>query len=504
MIAWAIRKWKEQYPPFRCCVLAHRKELIEQNESELKKLYPGSDVGIFSAALGKRDYESSILYASIDSVHKRAGEFEPWDVIMVDEAHRIPYSGEGKYRTFLNESRRFNEDLKLIGWTATAFRMAGGQICHRDHILNFISYEAKVTDLINDGYLCQLRSKVGEAQPELNEVRRNSGGDYVLKSLAEATNRKKVVEEAVQEAARIIKAENRKAVIFFTVDIEHCKNVSAQLRMNGIYAPVVTSKTPQLQRDAIVREFKAGRLRGICNVNVFTEGFNAQNVDCIVLLRPTLSPGLYSQMVGRGLRGATNKIDCLVLDFASCIDEHGPIDLLGGETTVMAVCGECRESFSRAIRSCPSCRWEIPKQEIERLEKVESEKKLHGSKASRESILSSEPQVRKVNAVLVNRHRKEGSPDSLRVQYRCGLSMHREWICLDHAGYAGQQAQAWWRTRGLGKNMARGEVQTVNAALENMFLTQEILDWTKTITVIKKGKFFEIVGYNKPLTEVVA
>jgi DNA repair protein RadD len=248
LIAWIIQQWKEQAEWFRCIILAHRKELIEQNANELNTICPGLDVGIFSAALKRRDWEASILYASIDSVYRRAGEFLPWDVIMVDEAHRIPFKGEGKYRTFINQSRRFNLKLKVIGWTATPFRLDGGQICHRDHILNEVCYEAKVTDLILDGFLCSLRSKVGVVQPDLTGVRK-AGGEYVLKSLAEATNRDKIVADAVAEAARIIKAENRKAIIFYCVDIAHCRKVSAQLQQHGIYAPFVTSKTRQRDRD---------------------------------------------------------------------------------------------------------------------------------------------------------------------------------------------------------------------------------------------------------------
>jgi DNA repair protein RadD len=508
LIAWTIQQWKEQAEWFRCIILAHRKELIEQNANELNTICPGLDVGIFSAALKRRDWNASILYASIDSVYKKAGEFLPWDTIMVDEAHRIPFRGEGKYRTFINESRRYNPNLRTIGWTATPFRMAGGQICHRDHILNEICYEAKVIDLIKDGYLCQLRSKVGVTQPELKEVKRNSGGggDYVLKSLAEATNREKIVFSAVQEAVGIINAEDRHSVIFFCVNIEHCKKVSAELRRHGIHAPFVTSKTRQCDRDRIVADFKAGRLRAICNVNVYTEGFNVQHVDCIVLLRPTLSAGLYSQMVGRGLRicssGDTSisKDNCLVLDFAGCIEEHGPIDLLGGERTVMAVCGRCRESFSRAVRACPSCGWEIPKQEIERLEQKEKERRLHGKKASDRSILSTQPETHKVDAVYVNRHRKDGSPDSLRVQYRCGLSMFREWVCLDHPEYAGQKGYQWYERR-FGRPKQK---PTVDSTLENLFLSQEIHEWTKTITVRKNGKYWEVVDYNQPLVEEVA
>ena len=497
MIAWSIQSWKEQSPWFRCIILAHRKELIQQNADELNAIASGLDVGIYSAALKQRDYDASILYASIDSVYRRAGEFLPWDVIMVDEAHRIPFRGEGKYRTFINESKKYNPDLKVIGWTATPFRLDGGQICHRDHILNEICYEAKVTDLIRDGYLCNLRSKVGVTQPDLKNVKK-AGGEYVLKSLAEATNRDKVVTEAIAEAVRIINAESRKAIIFFCVDVAHCRKVSNVLKEFNIIAPFVTAKTRQCDRDKVVADFKSGKLRAICNVNVYTEGFNAQHVDCIVLLRPTLSAGLFSQMVGRGLRVHAVKSECLVLDFAGCIEEHGPIDLLAGRKIIMAVCPQCREAFSSTLKVCPACGWEIPKKEVERLAANEQARRLHGKKASDRSILSNQPEVLAVDAVYVNRHQKPDSPDSIRIQYRCGLRMFREWICLYHPGYAGEKAKMWWRRR---FGWREDRKLCVDEALQNLFLANELLEWTKTITVQKSGKYWEIVSYNEPLVE---
>ena len=500
IMANVINKWRKDAPWVRGCILAHRKELVEQNAEKLRAALGASsganDIGIFAAGLGRRDYNSPILFASIDSIFRKSGEFPPFDFLFIDEAHRIPPSGEGKYRTFIAGCRKFNRVLRVIGLTATAFRIGCGNICHRDHILNKICYEAKITELINDGYLCKLRSKVGKHQPALTEVRRNSGGDYVVASLSEATNRRTLISAAVKEAVGIIRSENRKSIVFFCVDVEHCKKVSIELRKHGIYAPYLIGKTRDRDRDKLIRDFKSGRIQAICNVNVLTEGFDAPHIDCIVLLRPTLSPGLFSQMVGRGLRVSPNKTDCLTLDFANCIDEHGPIDLLGdGQHVVMATCSQCRESFSRATRVCPQCGWKIPKREVERLEIVERERRMHGDRASGKSILSDEPQTMRVDMVFVSRHVKPGSPDSLRVQYRCGIGMYREWICLDHEGAAGVIAGKWWRQR-LG-----GERATVNDALSNMFLSQQILEYTKTITVKIVGKHYDIMAYNQPVGE---
>lgn len=492
LMAWAIQQWKRDYPPFRICILAHRKELVQQNADELLGLWPAGDIGIYSAGLGKRDQEHSILFASIDSIWRKWGEFAPFDCLLIDEAHRIPASGEGKYRDFIKGCRITNKNMRIVGCTATPYRMGCGPICHKDHILNEVCYEANVGDLIAQGFLCRLRSKVGDVQPDLDKVKRNHGGDYVTTSLANVVATDDVIGKAVRSAMGHITREERKSIIFFCVDVDHCRRVSMELRKYGVEAPCVTAKTPQAERDRIAEAFKAGRYKALCNVNVFTEGFNAKLIDCIVLFRPTLSRGLYSQMVGRGLRLHPNKTDCLVLDYAHCIDEHGPIDCLDAGEVKLAICQVCGDAFSRAIRICPHCGWVIPKEELERVEAEEREKRLHDAEASNRSILGSEPEILNVSDVSVHRHRKPGAPDSIRVQYRCGLSTFREWICLDHPGYAGRKSRRWWWVR-FGREEA--ETITVDQALEDMFLGSRIKDATQTITVVRRGKFTEIIGY---------
>lgn len=489
LIAWAIQRWKDDYPPLRVAILAHRKELVAQNSAELAEVWPGADIGVYAAGLQRRDTDNSIIYASIDSVCKRGGEFKPFDLIIVDEAHRIPPSGEGKYRTFLQMQRLQNPAIRVIGCTATAFRMAG-PLCHKDHILHEVCYEAQIFDLIRDGYLCKLWSRRGEHQPDLSQVRRNNGGDYITKSLAEAVDKQCVVSQAVHDAVQNIRAHDRNHLIFFCVDVEHCKRVSQELKLYGINAPHITAGTPRRRRDAIAQDFKLGRIRAICNVNVYTEGFNAKQVDCIILLRPTLSKGLYMQMVGRGLRVHPGKEDCLILDYAHCIDEHGPVDCIDAGETPLFDCRKCGNVFSRQIRVCPHCGWEIPKQEIEAVEAEERERRLHEITASNRNILSGEPEDMEVQSVRVHRHVKAGKPDSLRVEYRSGLAVVREWVCLDHEAFAGQMGHKWWMRRfGM-------PVPTVDEAMQNLFLANQLCEMTRGITIMQRGKHKEITAYD--------
>jgi len=488
IMAWAIQNWKQDYPPLRVIILAHRKELVRQNSQELATAWPDADIGIFSAGLDRRDMDNDIIYASIDSVYKRGGEFVPFDIIIIDEAHRLSPKAETKYQQFIKMQRIQNKNLRVIGFTATPFRMSGA-LCHKDHILNEICYEANIVELIRDGYLCKLWSKRSDIQPDVSDVKRNSGGDYVVNSLAKAVDKKSIVSKAVEEAVSIIHAEKRQSIIFFCINIAHGQHVSKELAQYGIEAPCVTAKTHKRERDRIVERFKAGELHAICNISVYVEGFNARQVDCIVLLRPTLSKGLYCQSVGRGLRKHPDKEDCLVLDYAHCIDEHGPIDVIEGGEVPLYTCTKCKNVFSRQIGVCPHCGWEIPKQEIEMLEAQERERRLHSIRASNRNILSGEPEEWLVDNVMVHRHSKKGKPDSLRVEYRCGLNVFREWVCLDHEGFAQEKAHQWWRRR------FGDPVPTVDEALGWIFLAGSIKEMTESVTTMQSGKHVEITKH---------
>ena len=489
VIAWAIQRYKIAYPSFRCIVLAHVKELVAQNADKLKTIWPEAPVGIYAAGLRSRQTDQPITFASIDSVNKRALEFEPFDLIVVDEAHRIPMKGEGKYRRFIADCKLNNPAVRVVGMTATPYRLGVGDVCHADHILHEVCYDINVAELIRDGYLCPLRSKAGQSRPDLDGLKKR-GGEYTNSSLSDATDRPELVAAAVNEAVPMLR--DRNGIIFFCVDVDHCTHVSQELRRHGIDAPCLTGKTPTAERDRVTQRFVDGHLRAICNVNVLTEGFDATRADAIVLLRPTMSKGLYYQMVGRGLRTDDRKSDCLVLDFAGCIDRHGPIDQLEGDEVWLITCAECAEVFSRAVGKCPdpACGWEIPKQVIEDIEKAKAKRLLHGATASQRNIISTDgPETIQVDSVSVNRHSKPGSPDSLRVTYRCGLSTYREWVCLDHHGYAGTKARAWWRAR-FGDT---AQSVSVDDAMQDIFLGNIIADMTDNITIKLSGKYHEIV-----------
>jgi DNA repair protein RadD len=246
----------------------------------------------------------------------------------------------------------------------------------------------------------------------------------------------------------------------------------------------IVGDTPSAQREAIINDFKAGRIQCLTNANVLTTGFNAPAVDLIAMLRPTKSAGLYVQIVGRGCRLAPGKTDCLVLDFAGNIARHGPIDAIKPKTPKAGedgdaptkACPECDSIVHAAVRQCPDCGHMFPEPQI----KIDA-------KASTLDILSGgPPEWVPVTRVSYARHDKTGKPPSLRVDYWSGLSSHSEWVCIEHQGYARQKAASWWANRAPGLPLPRG--------VDEALAVSQRLKCPSQIAVRPSGRYTEIVG----------
>jgi DNA repair protein RadD len=521
-MAWVIQHYMRQYPKLRAIVLAHVRELVQQNADKMLAIWPGAPVGIYSAGLKSRDMRQNIIFAGIQSVYSKACQFDPFDLIFIDEAHRVPVRGEGTYRQFIREARLCNPRVVVVGVTATPWRLGAGPICHEDHVLNEVVYNANVKDLIEQGYLCRLRSKVGDTQPDVSGVRK-SHGDFVADALAEAVDRPDLVSAAVKEVVPLIA--DRKAVLFFCVNVSHAHHVSEELAEHGIRAPVLTGETPSDERARLTAGFVSGEIRALCNVRVLCEGFDATRTDAIVLMRPTASAGLFAQMCGRGLRLDTRKSDCLVLCFSGNLERHGPLDLMEEGDVELIVCGECGEMFSKAVGKCPDCGWPVPPEPppVKVCEHCEAENPIgavacvecgrpfdidrgpkHRAKPSAAPIISdSTPWEVQVESVEIAKHEKAGAPPSLRVTYfgrrpddpsAGNLSeyteRHREWVCLEHDGFARTRAHEWWHRR-FGQPIPA----TVDEALaSDLFLGQTLARITQRIRVKQAGKYTEVIG----------
>jgi DNA repair protein RadD len=388
--------------------------------------------------------------AGIQSVYKKACELGGFNLIIVDEAHLIPPEGEGMYRTFLADTKVINPEVRVIGLTATPFRLKSGMICGPENILNAICYEVGVRELIRDGYLCPLVTKAGreKAATEGLHVR---GGEFVAREVEDLMDQNGLVQAACAEIVAL--AHDRRSCLIFASGVKHGQHVAKVLgEMSGQECGFVCGETPTAQRDDVLGRFRSGDLRYLANVNVLTTGFDAPNIDCVALLRPTMSPGLFYQMCGRGFRLHPGKLNCLVLDFGGNVLRHGPVDQIrvrdaaanGNGEAPAKECPECQAVIAAGYAVCPECGYVFPP----------PERQKHDATASEAGILSGQVTDVEydVQDVTYSVHAKRGSPEdaprTFRVDYRLGLNhFQSEFVCVEHNGYARQKAVAWWRQR---------------------------------------------------------
>lgn len=436
----------------RVLILAHVKELLEQAADNLKRVCPRVGVGVYSAGLGRKERRQPVTIAGIQSIYKMAYDLEPFDLVLVDEAHLIAPEGDGMYRQFLAEAKTVNPRLRIVGFTATPFRMKSGLICTPDGFLNQICYEVGVRELIVDGFLSPLVTKGGRVKIDTSALHVR-GGEFVAEEVDALVDRDDVV---VPACAEIIEdTRDRNSVLAFTSSVKHGKHVCQVLCAMGGDARFISGDSTLAEREQAVRDFREGRLKYLVNVNVFTTGFDAPNVDCVALLRPTNSPGLYYQMVGRGFRLHPGKRDCLIKDFGGNVLLHGPVDKItvkevskGGPGEAPAKeCPDCHSLIAAGYAVCPDCGHEFPP----------TDRKGHDRKATDAGILSGQVSDAKypVSRVMYSEHVKRSDmdgPRSMRVDYvvdngtQYGTTFS-EWICFEHDGYARRKAEAWWRMR---------------------------------------------------------
>jgi len=488
----AVQSWQG-----RVAILAHTQELVAQNADKLRRMWPDAPMGIYAAGLKRRDRFDPIIFAQIQSVAARAHTLGRFDLLLIDEAHRIPLNGEGRYRQFIDDCMRHNPNLRVVGVTATPYRLQGRAVpvCGPEHILTDIAYEARIPDLIAEGYLSRLVSKPGEC-PDLKSVH-TRGGEFIEGELAAVMSEDGLVERTIADL--LGRATGRVAGIVFCVNVEHAEKVLARLHAAGESAALVHGGTPKAERGNLIAAFQQGAIRWMVNVNVLSEGFDAPHIDCVAMLRPTKSPGLYYQQVGRGLRLAPGKSDCLVLDYAMNVVEHGAIDEIrvarakpGREAEVQTgrtkECPQCNALLALGIRLCPECGHTFGGTDPAHLDRPIDAPILS---TERERVLNDY----EVASVKYERHEKPDKPVSMKVTYQVGMRRFHEWVCLEHSGYARTKAVNWWRARA---GMETDVPRSVNDALELAYA----LPRPSHIRVDETSKYPEIVGHQMPARDI--
>lgn len=478
----------------RVLILSHVKELLQQAVEKISQIAPEVDIGVYSAGLNSRDTGHNCIVGGIQSVYKQADALGKFDLIIVDEAHLIPEDGEGMYRTFLDRMREINPIVRLIGLTATPYRMTSGMICAGGNILNEVCYEIGVKQLISEGYLCKLSGKATRKPVDMDSLHIR-GGEFIPGETEDLMDKADLVKQACHEI--IGYAKERKSVLIFCCGITHAMHVCDRLRNCGEVAETVFGDTLPQFREQYLEDFKAGKIKYLVNVGVLTTGFDVPNVDCVVLLRPTNSPGLYYQMVGRGFRIHPDKTDCLILDFGGNIMRHGPVDMLdikdGKRKTVQAAgktCKNCQEVVHISCRICPECGTEFSP--------GNPQKPTHDGEAATLSVLSGEagemeyPVLRVRYYVHEKRDAEPGTPRTMRIEYQVATFQYfSEWVCPEHSGYARTKFIKWWTEHSPGCDIPRDAQEAVWLAAEGA-LDCPVSIKVRTISGEKYPKIIEV------------
>lgn len=434
----ALTNW----PETRVLMLTHQRELIEQNAEKVRAVWPEAPLGIYSAGLKSRDIDA-ITFAGIQSVRNRAADLGHVDLVVIDEVHTVSNVQQGGYRKLLADLTEINPNLRVIGLTATPYRLGQGYLNEGDdalfdHIIEPVTIEA----LVYAGYLSPLRSKATELKLDVTGVKKTAG-EYNAKDLEAAVNTDLNNYEAVREVLRIAKEHDRKSVLLFCSGVEHAYSVADMLTELGQRVGTIVGTTPSDRRAEMIKMFRSGELPFLTNANVLTTGFDAPGVDLIALLRPTMSPTLYVQMVGRGMRIAEGKTDCLVLDFAGNVAAHGPITAVrpsrkGNGPPPTKACPECDEILLASAKACSACGYEYPVKEPEEKERSWQlgDDDIMGRRATK---------AKELRGWIWRRHiSKTSGKEMVKVSYQ-GKSLSdesiTEYLPLLHGGIA--QGRAW-------------------------------------------------------------
>ena len=380
-----------------------------------------------------------ITVAGIQSVYKKAEEFGDVGLVIIDEAHLVTDENTGMYRTFLAE---FN--CNYVGLTATPYRPRGYLHEVKNALFTDICYDLTSTEnfrrLINEGYLCKLYSKGTHMKMDVSDIPMQ-GGDFANKALGKKFNTDEVTEKALRETIEIGK--KYKKWLIFAIDIDHAEGIRDWLNDAGINTGIMHSRIKETEdesdRKLIIDRFRSGFYRAIVNVNILTTGLDVPDIDLIIMLRPTKSPVLYAQSVGRGLRPHPDKDHCLVLDFAGNVARHGPVDDIiirnkgekGTGDPITKECPACMAITHPSTKICEACGHIF-----------EFKVKISQTASELSILKESEKKWMNVNSITVHRHKKINKPDSIRIDYLCGLRRISQWAAIySNSGYAAHSAK---------------------------------------------------------------
>jgi superfamily II DNA or RNA helicase len=370
-------EYRRLFPGLQTVILTRIGTLVSQAAEKLFKAFPSSvfDTGIACAKISKKvDVHRPIVIGTIQTLVNYSTELRA-GLIIIDEAHQLaPQNIKSQYRRFLEVQLAKRPDLQLIGFTATPYRLGSGfiysDLCGPG-VKNWfpdLAYQISMADLQAQGYLSSYRAlEIEDISDDLDGITISSTGDYQTAELSEKMSTPRHVGSAIK--ALQDHATGRRHVAVFCVDINHAERLCAALNDAGFVSETVHSKKSEYDNLAAIKRFESGKTRCLVSVESLTTGFDATCIECILFARPTQSPALFVQMLGRGLRRHAGKTDCLMLDLAGLFRDHGdpnkpevwiPTETRAERKKKAEVCRECKHAENDGSNSWLCCNERSP------------------------------------------------------------------------------------------------------------------------------------------------
>lgn len=488
VIAELCRQAITEWPETQIVMLTRSVELINQNAEKLRAIWPGAPMGIYSASAGKKQLGEPITIGGPLSIVRITKNIGHCDLLLVDEAHDISHKDEGSYRKIINDLMAINPSMRVIGFTASPFRLGHGMITDKPAIFDALLEPVSIEELIFKGHLATLRSKQTSFKLDTSGVHKR-GGDFVESELQAAVDTSDNNEAMIDEVIK--RSEGRKSWMFFATGVKHAEHLRDILLSRGVSAVSVTGDMAKKDREQSIADFKSGKITAITQVGCLNVGFDHPAIDLLVMARPTMSPGLYLQQAGRGMRPNAGKADCLVLDFAGVVETHGPITNVqppkkssgdGEGEAPVKVCDDCGELVHISVMTCPSCGALFP-------EPVKKAMVLRN-----DDIMGLEGKELEVTSWAWRKHISKASGiEMLAVTYYGSLSDApiTEYLAIMHDGYAGQKAMGLLLSMANSASIVPGglNVQTMIEMVQNMNNATP----PKLIEYRKDGKFYRVM-----------
>ena len=358
----------------KACVLAHRDELISQNESKFRRVNPGLSTSIFDAQ--DKSWAGQTTFAMVQTLCRESSlkRMPGLDLLVIDEAH---HAAAPSYRRIIDQVRKQNPKVAIFGVTATPNR---GDKKGLRPVFDNVADQISLAELIQAGHLVPPRTFVVDVgtQEALTKVKR-SVDEFDMAEVDAIMNHTPINQAVVKHWKD--KAGDRKTVVFCST-LNHARDVATAFNASDIHTVVVHGGLSKQERHDALAAYEKGDAQVVVNVAVLTEGWDYPPTSCVVLLRPSSYQSTLIQMIGRGLRtldpneypGLT-KTDCIVLDFGTSTLLHGSleqnVDLDGEEADEAApkkTCPDCEARIPLSLRQCPLCGflWEVQQQSQER------------------------------------------------------------------------------------------------------------------------------------------